>query len=180
MGFKLSPEYAFLGVLMTSPKHGYELHSYFSSKMSQFWRLNMSQVYALLKRMEKNGMVVSREERQENRPAKKIFSITQAGKQRFRDWVYSPVKHVRDLRIEFMAKLFFIKEFKLKGAVDIIDKQIEVLEKKFGVIKSSEEDITEEFQRIHHSFKIAQTISALDWLKECKTYFSQNEVMKMG
>jgi len=55
MSFKLSPEYALLGILMTGPKHGYEVHGEFSSKMSQFWHLNISQVYALLKRMEKNG-----------------------------------------------------------------------------------------------------------------------------
>jgi len=64
-------------------KHGYEAHSDFSSNMNQFWHLSMSQIYALLKRMEKNGVVVSREKWQENRPAKKIFSITQAGKERF-------------------------------------------------------------------------------------------------
>ena len=107
-----------------------------------------------------------------NRPSKKIFSITQAGKERFLDWVHSPVKHVRDLRIEFMAKLFFIKELKLKGALDIIDKQIEVLQKKLHLIKSSKEKIIDEFQTALHSFKIAQTTSALDWLKECKNYFS--------
>ncbi|MBW2106792.1 MAG: PadR family transcriptional regulator, partial [Deltaproteobacteria bacterium] len=77
MSFKLSPEYALLGILMTGPNHGYEMHSYFSSNMDQFWRLNMSQIYALLKRMEKNGVVISKGEWQNNRPAKKIFSITQ-------------------------------------------------------------------------------------------------------
>jgi len=172
MSFKSSPEYALLGVLMTGPKHGYEIHGYFSSKMNQFWHLSMSQAYALLKRMEKNGMLISKEEWQVNRPSKKIFSITQAGKERFLGWVHSPVKHVRDLRIEFMAKLFFIKELKLKGALDIIDKQIEVLQEKLHLIKSSKENIIDEFQTALHSFKIAQTTSARDWLKECKTFFS--------
>ena len=172
MSFKSSPEYALLGILMTSPKHGYEVHIYFSSKMNQFWHLSMSQAYALLKRMEKNGMLVSREEWQVNRPSKKMFSITQAGRERFLNWVYSPVKHVRDLRIEFMAKLFFIKELKLKGDFDIIDKQIEVLQEKLHLIKSSKEKIKDEFQTALHSFKIAQTTSAIDWLRECKNYFS--------
>jgi PadR family transcriptional regulator AphA len=173
MSFKLSAEYALLGVLMHGPKHGYEIHGYFSSEMNLFWHLGMSQAYALLKRMEKHGMVVSKEEWQENRPAKKIFSITQTGKERFLNWVYSPAKHVRDLRIEFMAKLFFIKELKLKGALDVIDKQIKVLEEKLRLIKSSKEKITDKFQTALHSFKIAQTTSAIDWLKECKNYFSR-------
>ena len=172
MSFKLSPEYALLGILMTGPKHGYEMHSYFSSNMHQFWRLSMSQIYALLKRMEKNGVVISKGEWQNNRPAKKIFSITQTGKEGFLNWIYSPVNHVRNLRIEFMAKLFFIKELKLERATDIIDKQIEILQEKLHLMQPPKEKIMDEFQKALHSFKITQTTSAINWLKECKTFFS--------
>jgi PadR family transcriptional regulator AphA len=172
MSFKLSPEYALLGILMTGPKHGYEMHSYFSSHMDQFWRLSMSQIYALLKRMEKNEVVISKGEWQNNRPAKKIFSITQTGKEEFLNWIYSPVNHVRNLRIEFMAKLFFIKELKLKRATDIIDKQIEILQEKLHLLQHPKENSMDAFQKTLHSFKIAQTTSAIEWLKECKTLFS--------
>jgi len=172
MSFKLSPEYALLGILMSGPKHGYEMHSYFSFHMDQFWRLSMSQIYALLKRMEKKGVVTSKAELQNNRPAKKIFSITQTGKEGFLNWVHSPVNHVRNLRIEFMAKLFFIKELKLKRATDIFDKQIEILQEKLHVIQPSKEKIMDEFQKALHSFKIVQTSSAIEWLKECKSFFA--------
>jgi PadR family transcriptional regulator, regulatory protein AphA len=172
MSFKLSPEYALLGILMSGPKHGYEMHSYFSSHMDQFWRLSMSQIYALLKRMEKKGVVTSKAELQNNKPAKKIFFITPTGKEGFLNWVYSPVNHVRNLRIEFMAKLFFIKELKLKRATDIIDKQIEILQEKLHQIQPSKENTMDEFQKALHSFKIVQTSSAIEWLKECKAFFT--------
>ena len=172
MSFKLSPEYVLLGILMTGPKHGYEMHSYFSSHMDQFWRLSMSQIYALLKRMEKNGVVISKSEWQNNRPPKKIFSITQTGKEGFLNWVYSPVNHVRNLRIEFMAKLFFINELKLKRAADIIDKQIAILRETLHLLQHPKEKTMDEFQKALHSFKISQTTSAIAWLKECKTFFS--------
>jgi DNA-binding PadR family transcriptional regulator len=48
MIFKSSSEYVLLGILMTDPKHGYEVNGYFSSKMNQFWHLSISQVYSLL------------------------------------------------------------------------------------------------------------------------------------
>ena len=168
----MSPEYALLGILMTGPKHGYEMHSYFSSHMDQFWRLSMSQIYALLKRMEKNGVVISKSEWQNNRPPKKIFSITQTGKEGFLNWVYSPVNHVRNLRIEFMAKLFFINELKLKRAADIIDKQIAILRETLHLLQHPKEKTMDEFQKALHSFKIAQTTSAIEWLKECKSFFT--------
>jgi PadR family transcriptional regulator AphA len=172
MSFKLSPEYALLGILMSGPKHGYEMHSYFSSHMDQFWRLSMSQIYALLKRMEKKGVVTSKAELQNNKPTKKIFFITPTGKEGFLNWVYSPVNHVRNLRIEFMAKLFFIKELKLQRATDIIDKQIEILHEKLHILQDPKEKSMDEFQKALHSFKIAQTNSAIEWLKECKTFFT--------
>jgi PadR family transcriptional regulator AphA len=172
MSFKVSAEKALLGILMTGPKHGYELHGYVSAQMNQFWDLSMSQVYALLKRMEHNGVVVSQEERQESRPAKKIFSLTHKGKKTFLHWVCSPVEHVRDVRIEFLAKLFFMRELRLKEGPSLINKQIEVLREKLRAIERSKEEITDDFQTLLYSFKASQTTAALDWLRECKTSFS--------
>ena len=173
MSFRVSPENALLGILMTGPKHGYELHGYMSARMNEFWQLSMSQIYALLKRLEKEGMVESKREWQENRPAKKIFSLTQTGKRRFLSWVQSPVQHVRDFRIEFMAKLFFIRELHLKKGNSLIDRQIEVLQKKLGGIEGSKERITDGFERVLFSFKIAQTSAVLKWLHDCKHFLAK-------
>ena len=173
MSFKVSPENALLGILMTGPKHGYELHAYMSARMNEFWQLSMSQIYALLKRLENEGMVESKQEWQENRPAKKIFSLTQTGKRRFLSWVQSPVQHVRDFRIEFMAKLFFIRELHLKKGNSLIDRQIEVLQKKLGGIEGSKERITDGFERVLFSFKIAQTSAVLKWLHDCKHFLAK-------
>ena len=173
MSFRVSPENALLGILMTGPKHGYELHGYMSARMNEFWQLSMSQVYALLSRLEHEGLVISRQEWQESRPAKKIFSLTQTGKRRFLSWVQSPVQHVRDFRIEFMAKLFFIRELRLRQGDSLVDRQIEVLQKKIGEIEGSKERITDGFERILFSYKTAQTSAVLKWLHDCKHFFAK-------
>jgi PadR family transcriptional regulator AphA len=173
MSFKVSPENALLGILMTGPKHGYELHGYMSARMNEFWQLSMSQIYALLKRLEQEGCIISRKERQENRPAKKIFSLTQTGKRRFLSWVQSPVHHVRDFRIEFMAKLFFISELQLDLGDSLIDRQIDLLEEKLGGIEGSKEEITDPFERLLFSFKTAQSSAVLKWLHECKRFITE-------
>ena len=173
MSFKVSPENALLGILMTGPKHGYELHGYMSDRMNEFWQLSMSQIYALLKRLEREGCVVSKQAWQENRPAKKIFSLTQTGKKRFLSWVQSPVQHVRDFRIEFMAKLFFIRELQLSLEDSLIDRQIEVLQKKTGEIEGSKEKINDPFENLLFSFKTAQSSAVLTWLHECKRFVAE-------
>jgi PadR family transcriptional regulator AphA len=173
MSFKVSPENALLGILMTGPKHGYELHGYMSARMNEFWHLSMSQIYALLKRLEREGCIISNQEWQENRPAKKIFSLTQTGKRRFLSWVQSPVEHVRDFRIEFMAKVFFIHELHLRQGNSLIDRQIEVLEQKRGGIEGSQEKSADPFERLLFSFKTAQSSAVLTWLRECKNFLAK-------
>jgi PadR family transcriptional regulator AphA len=173
VSFKVSPENALLGILMTGPKHGYELHGYMSARMNEFWQLSMSQIYALLKRLEREGCIISKQEWQENRPARKIFSLTQTGKRRFLSWVQSPVQHVRDFRIEFMAKLFFIRELHLRQGNSLIDRQIEVLQEKIGGIEGAKEKITDGFERVLFSFKTAQTSAVLKWLHECKRFLAK-------
>jgi PadR family transcriptional regulator AphA len=180
MSYKISAENALLGILMTGPKHGYELHGYVSTKMNQFWNLSMSQVYALLKRMENDGTVVSQEEWQGSRPPKKIFTLTSRGRERFLHWVFTPVEHVRDMRIEFMAKLFFVRTLSLKESRTLIDKQIAVLEEQLRAIERSEEKIIDEFQAVLYSFKASQTTAALEWLRQCKASFSRNHERRMG
>jgi len=172
MSFRVSPENALLGILMSGPKHGYELHGYMSARMNEFWQLSMSQIYALLKRLERDGCIISRQERQENRPAKKIFSLTETGKRRFLSWVQSPVQHVRDFRIEFMAKLFFIRELRLSLGDSLIDRQIEVLQKKRGGIEGSKEKIADPFESLLFSFKTTQSSAVLKWLRECKSFIA--------
>lgn len=180
MSFKISAENALLGILMTGSKHGYELHSYISTEMNQFWDLSMSQVYALLKRMEHEGMVVSKEEWQENRPQKKIFTLTSRGRGRFLRWLFAPVEHVRDMRIEFMAKLFFVRKLFLNERITLVDNQIAVLEQKLQAIECSKDKSADEFRTSLYSFKASQTKAALEWLRVCKASFLQHNEKGTG
>jgi DNA-binding PadR family transcriptional regulator len=175
MNFRQSAEHILLGILMTGPKYGYELHSYISNHMSQFWALSMSQVYALLKRMARDNMVVSQEEWQKTRPPKKIFTVTPKGKEIFLEWLVTPAQHVRDMRIELMAKLFFMRTLCLKEGPAFLDRQIAVLEEKLQGIERSRDRSADEFQAMLYSFKASQAAAALGWLRQCKASLSRNQ-----
>jgi DNA-binding PadR family transcriptional regulator len=175
MSLKSAPVYALLGILMTGSKHGYEIHSYFSLNLSQFWNLSMSQIYALLKRMGKEGMVNSIQKLQETRPPKRIFSITEKGKNSFLSWVQSPVEHIRDIRTEFMAKLFFIKKLKLDGGINLINKQNDICQKRIELIEKDRDLDKDDFQMILLYFKIAQINASIEWLNKCKTFYTKND-----
>jgi len=165
-------EHVILGLLMKEERHGYEIHHYFSSGLGRVWYAGRSQIYALLKGLEMTGKVASVVEIQDNRPAKKVYSITPEGRETLLSWVYGPVQKIRDLRLEFLAKLFFMRELEPSGIAELIAKQIKVCQKHLEDIKQLDKVCHDEFDHLVFQFKICQTEAILTWLQACKKYFA--------
>jgi DNA-binding PadR family transcriptional regulator len=160
-------EYVILGILMEQKRHGYEIHHLLSSGLGSAWHAGISQVYALLKRLEAAEKVVSSVKQQDNRPAKHIYSITPKGRKAFLQWVHTPLERMRDLRLAFLAKLFFIRELNLSGSDDLIRKQMDIFQEKLRGIKGQDKNCHEEFERLVLHFRIGQIEAVLSWLGDC-------------
>lgn len=120
----------------------------------------------LLKRLEKEGWVCSTFQPQETRPSKRVFSLMPLGETRFREWLNSPTDHVRDLRIEFLAKLYFFKELDLERGSGLVAAQIAVLDEikeRLAAKRRAEQDA---YKRLVYSFRISILKAWLTWLKE--------------
>lgn len=100
-------EYPPLGALSLGAAHGYDVFRFLNDNLRDICRFGRSQTYAVLSRLEQEGLVSHEKVEQENLPAKKVFQLTDMGKEAFNAWVRSPVAHIRDLRVEFLVKLFF-------------------------------------------------------------------------
>ncbi|RKX97600.1 MAG: hypothetical protein DRP55_08855 [Spirochaetes bacterium] len=170
MSIKKSQEYMILGLLFNGPMYGYEVHHYFKTKLDRLLYTGISQVYALLKGLEKKDMVRCKTEIQENRPPKKIYSITPHGKNSLIKWLRTPVKNIRDLRVEFLSKLFLIKETKIYKVYELVDQEIELLEKKSDKIKKVEIASKNDFEHLVLKFRLSQIDAAINWLKESEKY----------
>src|SRR5512145_3063409 len=105
----LSTELALLGFLHRRSMYGYEIHQQLSDPtgLGLVWRLKQSQLYALLTKLEHEGYVAINIEYQEARPPRKMFELTETGRQAFQNWVQQPVPQGRKLRLDFLAKLYF-------------------------------------------------------------------------
>jgi PadR family transcriptional regulator AphA len=107
----LTIEHALLGFLSERPMHGYEIHQRLAglAGLGLVWQVKQSHVYALLDKLEGDGYIAGRQQAQDMRPPRRIFRLTSAGRKAFRDWLSRPVAHGREIRLEFMAKLFFAR-----------------------------------------------------------------------
>src|SRR3989339_1877877 len=102
MNARESVEQLILGVLMVGPRHGYEIMQFLKQNFGLAWYISTSQLYSVLKRVERKKWVASQVEVQETRPAKRVFVLSPEGRSQFLGWLREPVRRVRDMRIEFI------------------------------------------------------------------------------
>jgi DNA-binding PadR family transcriptional regulator len=55
--------------------------------INNFWAASLSQIYRELGALEKKGYLTSEIEKQDDRPDKRIYDITEEGKAAFREWI---------------------------------------------------------------------------------------------
>jgi DNA-binding PadR family transcriptional regulator len=165
-------EYVILGLLMKGDMHGYELHHHLSSGFGSIWYSGMSNIYALLKRLEFTKKVISKVEVQNNRPSKKVYSITPEGQEVFLSWIHRPVERIRALRLEFLAKLFFMRELDIGGTDTLIKKQMKICQENLDRMLQRNEKCSDEFDHLVYKFKICQIDAILQWLQGCEKYLN--------
>ena len=175
-------EYILLGTLMQGPRHGYEIMRFLESALKAAWRVSSSQLYNLMKRMEKENLLESNIEPQATRPSKRVFKITEKGKGVFLAWLSSPTDHVRDFRLEFLGKLFFYHKLSLKGAMELTEAQIQVLHQVQQRLFKEKKEENDPFNVLIYDFKLETVRGQLRWLsRSAKDYIvKQNGRHKKG
>ena len=98
--------YALLGLLARQPLSGYDLTQYMKKRVAPMWTALSSQIYPELARLEKQGMVTHNVvEQQDHRPNKKVYDITDTGREALRQWVTEPTP-AASMRDEFVLKAY--------------------------------------------------------------------------
>lgn len=102
----MSLKHAILGFLNYEPKTGYELKQIFDTSVQHFWPADQSQIYRTLSQLEKDGWVEKEIVVQEDRPNRKVFSITGSGRDELHRWLTTPLPF-GDNRSAPMIQVFF-------------------------------------------------------------------------
>lgn len=174
----LTIEQALLGFLRQQPRYGYEIHQQLSdlTGLGLVWRMKQSQLYALLTKLEQAGYVSPTLEFQETRPPRKMFELTEAGRQAFLDWVRTPVPQGRGLRLEFLAKLYFALGEGPEVTSRLIDRQratcrgwLEQQQAQTAALKE-----TQPYDWLVHKFRLGQIEAMLAWLNTCEEMLTIN------
>lgn len=109
--------YALLGMLSLRPMSGYDLKKQMEYTTTHFWKEDIAQIYPMLKQLEAEGLTTSTAEKQEGRPERRIYTLTDQGWDALRDWITKPVAE-QVKRNELLLKLFFASHVPVAVSVD--------------------------------------------------------------
>lgn len=99
-------KYAVLGALSICPGSGYDIKKMMEQSTSNFWNESYGQIYPILKQLIEEGLATSHAEKQEGKPERYVYTLTEQGTKELQRWLAEPVEYVVE-RNELLLKLYF-------------------------------------------------------------------------
>ncbi len=179
---RLGPaEFAILGVLAYRTAadgergddgiHGYDLSRHFTEgALAEIIRLESGMLYHYLKKLARAGLIVSHVETQEGRPDRHLHVLTAGGEAVLSAWLTSPVHATREIRLDFLLKLYLSRLIDPALADSLIAVQHAVMRRLVGSLRSQITAIAAdapdaEFHRAVLELRLSQTRATLEWLE---------------
>lgn len=170
---RLGPaEHSLLGLLAGAGDegiHGYDLaRQYTHGALGEIIRLESGMLYHHLKKLDRYGLITTHVERQPDRPDRQLHALSESGRERLDTWLAEPVRATREIRLDFLLKLFFTRRLDPGSLNNLIDQQRSVLTTLSASLKTqvhepvANGDALE--RRMVLRLRLAQTTAALDWL----------------
>jgi len=105
-------EWIVLALLAEGPTHGFALARQLgrTTALGQVWTVPRPLVYRALGRLEAQGFAVPKGEEQGNPgPPRMIYRATPKGRKAAAAWLVTPVRHLREVRSAFLAKMILLQ-----------------------------------------------------------------------
>ncbi|QDZ40299.1 PadR family transcriptional regulator [Euhalothece natronophila Z-M001] len=120
-------ELATLGLLQKEPLHGYKLKQQLEQFISGCISVNYGAIYPLLKRLEQKGYLDLSITEGEAGGNKKIYAITEAGRERFQEKMQeSPKESWVNARSRFMIKFIFFSHISPQKRIKLMEERLAV------------------------------------------------------
>jgi DNA-binding PadR family transcriptional regulator len=99
--------FAILGLLSERPMSGYDVLAATKLSIGQFWSMSRAGIYRELERLERLGYVTGSDVAQRDRPHKRIYEPSAAGRDALQEWLDSADLDDEGPRVSFLVRIFF-------------------------------------------------------------------------
>ncbi|MEU7637328.1 PadR family transcriptional regulator [Streptomyces sp. NPDC039016] len=159
-----------LALLVSGPAHGYELKQALEALLGAAYpRPNVGQIYVTLGRLEKTGLIEGEEVEQPDRPNKRIYRITTAGREAVDAWFEDATVEPR-VRDEFFVKLALVSRSGTADQGTLINKQRRHYLKRLRELSrlAASEDRDNRVAHLLIEGAMLHIQADLEWLERCQ------------
>lgn len=166
-------EFALLGTIARTESgeiHGYDLSRVFAeSALGKIIRIEPGMLYHYLKKLARNDFITTRVEQQAGRPDRQVHTLTPAGETALHEWMNAPVTSTREIRLDFLVKLYLLQLFDEDQARQLVERQRAVMQSRAQRLQSQvddaqPEDMDNAFGDMVLRLRLSQTRAAVEWL----------------
>lgn len=167
----LTPDDTILGLLAAEARHGYHLLDCFRdpAQLGDVWALGVSQVYAVLKRLEQQALIAGQTVVPADAPPRTEYALTAAGAQRLDRWLHTeqPGASVRAVRVEFLSRLYIARLLNIPTQ-PIVRRQRAACQQQLAELVALRDRAEPGVSLLARELLIAQTEAILRWLDRCE------------
>ncbi|MFC0216605.1 PadR family transcriptional regulator [Paenibacillus chartarius] len=136
-----------LGELMTGEKHGYMLQDVLSNSVGLGRKISSGTLYPLLARLVEGGWIQLRtEEETKGGRTRKIYEITEAGRERFLELMKKPLESVGEAETEliFRFKMVYFQYVPKDVRIDCLKQYLQLVERNVKFVSDFESYLAEQ------------------------------------
>jgi DNA-binding PadR family transcriptional regulator len=160
-----------LALLAKEPAHGYELKSQLEQIFGEAYPApNIGQIYVTLQRLERDGLVRSQDVVQVTRPNKRVYELTDAGREAVIEWIDKPSEGPR-VRDEFFMKLTLSQVAGTSDRLGLINRQRRYYLAQLRSLSELAVAVDQRIPRLLIEGAILHLQADLDWLQRCQEEF---------
>jgi len=127
------------------PTTGYDLDKLFENSLGNFWHAKTSHIYRELRAMEEQGWLSSERIVQEEKPNKRVYSITSEGKAELLNWLSSSGAGLGgSLKNVFLMKMFFSGELGKEAALKLVREYREAAAARIPALAQARREIAQD------------------------------------
>ena len=165
-------KYAILGLLHYKDMHGYRIKQHIEQNFGHMWSINYGQIYPNLKQLLKDGHVSMKKVNRigEKGPDRKLYSLTDKGREEFARWLDSSPERLMLLRDPFLMRFVFFSFGDHSRAVEIIEEQIGLYSDQLKTRNENKERWQSQDLYVHLITQLGIDLNEmfLNWLKKAK------------
>jgi DNA-binding PadR family transcriptional regulator len=126
-----------LGLLTTQSQHGYQINEFIEHNLGRVSQMKKATAYALLTRMEAEGLVEAEAEREGKRPTRRVYAITPQGSALMREMMVSLLEQPLEEVPAGDIAVMYIASIEPEVAIQALQRRIAGIESQIAALEAT-------------------------------------------